>query len=115
MMLNYSVPSGCGFQFTSETEVDDPLEVLKEGDQKSVLLPSKKCTINASASSYLECGTWRPINEMSVLDTFSLNQSCMDSSILKASDLISPRVYKGGICPNFLSITACLQISSYTL
>lgn len=87
-------PAGCGFQFSSDTEVDDPLEVLKEGDQRAVVLPSKNCTINESTSMYLECGTWRPIDKMSVLNTFRLNQSCMDSPILKASDLILPRVHK---------------------
>ena len=108
MLFNYYVPTGCGFQFSSETEVDDPLEVLKEGDQKTVALPFKNCTINASTSMYLECGTWRPINEMSVLNTFSLNQSCMDSPILKASHLILPRVR---IKEEFTQIHhGCLQI-----
>ena len=113
MLFNYYVPTGCGFQFSSETEVDGPLEVLKEGDKKTVVLPSKNCTINASSSMYLECGTWRPINEMSVLNTFSLNQSCMDSPILKASHLILPRVR---IKEEFTQIHhGCLQIWSYTI
>ena len=89
MKLSFS--TGCGFQFSSETEVDDPLEVLKEGDQQVVVLPSKNCTIDASTSMYLDCRTWRPIDEITVLNTFSLNQSCIDSSILKVSNLILPR------------------------
>ena len=71
--------------------MDDPLEVLKEGDQQVVVLPSKNCTIDASTSMYLDCRTWRPIDEITVLNTFSLNQSCIDSSILKVSNLILPR------------------------
>ena len=89
MKLSFS--TGCGFQFSSETEVDPPLEVLKEGDQQAIVLPSKNCTIDALTSIYLDCRTWRPIDEISVLNTFSLNQSCMDSPILKASNLVLPR------------------------
>lgn len=59
-----------------------------------VELPLKNCTINASTSMYLECGTWLPIDEMIVLDKFSLNQSCTDCPILKASDLILPIALK---------------------
>ena len=89
--MKLSFPTGCGFQFSTETDADDPLEVLKEGDQQMVVLPSKNCTIDASTSMYLDCRTWRPIDEISVLKTFSLNQSCMDRPILKASNLILPR------------------------
>lgn len=60
-----------------------------------VELPLKNCTINASTSMYLECGTWLPIDEMIVLDKFSLNQNCTDCPILKASDLILHIVVKG--------------------
>ena len=93
--FNYYAPTDCGFQFSSENEDDDdPLQILKEGDQDLVVLPSKNCTINVSTSMYLECGTWLPLDEMFVLNSFSLNQSCMDTPILKASDLILPRVLK---------------------
>ena len=71
--------------------MDDSLEVLEECDQQPVVLPSKNCIIDASSSMYLDCRTWRPIDEISVLNTFSLNQSCMESPILKASNLILPR------------------------
>ena len=89
--MKLSFPTGCGFQFSSETDADDPLEVLKEGDQQVVVLPSENCTIDSSTSTYLDCRTWRPIDEISVLNTFSLNQSCMESPMLKASNLILPR------------------------
>ena len=80
-----------------------------------VVLPSKNCTINASTSVYLECGTWFPIDEMAVFNTFSLNQSFMDSHILKASDLILPRLLKKEECTQILAARLTSDLIVYYL
>lgn len=107
-MINYHASTDCGFHFSSEKEDDDPLQILKEGDEKAVSLSSKTCTINVSTSMYLDCGTWLPIDEMSVLNKFSLNQKFMDSHILKASDFTYSAVKRSNL-PKFYH-HGCLQI-----
>lgn len=84
-----NVFTDCGFHFSSENEEDDPLRILTEEDEKAIILPSENCTINATSSMYLDCGKWLPIDETSVLNKFSLNQTFTNSHFLKASDFIS--------------------------
>lgn len=86
-ILQNNVFTDCGFQFSSESEEDDPLRILKEGDEIAFIPRSKNCSINATSSMYLDCGKWLPIDEMSVLNKFSLKQRFMDSHVLKASHL----------------------------
>ena len=84
-----NVFTDCGFHFSLESEEDDPLRILTEDDEKAIILPSKNCSINATSSMYLDCGKWLPIDETSVLNKFSLNQTFTNSHFLKASDFIS--------------------------
>ena len=67
---------------------NDPLRILQDGEEKAVFLPSGNCSIDASASEYLDCGIWRPIDNMSVLNKFSLQGRFTDSYSFKASTSI---------------------------
>lgn len=77
----------CGFLFAMERK-NDPLRILQDGEEKAVFLPSGNCSIDASTSEYLDCGIWRPIDDMSVLNKFSLHGRFTDSYSFKASTSI---------------------------
>ena len=67
---------------------NDPLRILQDGEEKAVSLLSGNCSIDASTSEYLDCGIWRPIDDMSVLNKFSLHGRFTDSYSFKASTSI---------------------------
>ncbi|KAJ7351701.1 hypothetical protein OS493_035961 [Desmophyllum pertusum] len=98
---HFAIGEDCGFRFSLESE-DDPLRILTEGDEKDIILPSENCSINATTSMYLECGSWLPIDEISVLNKFSLHQLSMDCHILKVhseniSSFLNGHVVKLGL------------------
>ena len=68
---------------------NDPLRILQDGEEKAVFLPSGNCSIDTSTSEYLDCGIWRSIDNMSVLNKFSLHGRFTDSYSFKASTSIS--------------------------
>lgn len=72
---------------------NDPLRILQDGEEKAVFLPSGNCSIDASTSEYLDCGIWRSIDNMSVLNKFSLHGRFTDSYSFKASTSISLSIF----------------------
>ena len=82
--MTHSFFADCGFHFSLEDKTG-PLSILMEGDERAFTLPSMNCSVNASSSMYLDCGTWRPIDKISLMNKFSLNHWIMDFPVLKVS------------------------------
>lgn len=78
----------CRFLFSMERD-DDPIRILRDGEEKAIFLPGGDCYINASTSEYLDCGKWRPVDDMSALNKLSLHKGSTDSYSLKVSSLTS--------------------------
>ena len=67
---------------------ETPLKLLADRDEMVINLPPRNCSINASSCMYLDCQTWRPIDNMIVMDKFSLTHWKMGNHILKVSFLL---------------------------
>ena len=100
----------CGFYFSLENK-DGPLTILMEGDERAFTLPSTNCSINASSSMYLDCGTWRSIDKMSLMNKFSLNHWIMDCPVLKVSCLKLRTLYL--MCPIKIVLYTIMNLSKH--
>ncbi|XP_022803663.1 uncharacterized protein LOC111340999 isoform X1 [Stylophora pistillata] len=81
---------------------DDPIRILRDGEEKAIFLPGGDCYINASTSEYLDFGKWRPVDDMSALNKLSLHKGSTDSYSLKVggsnfSTFLNGRVIKLGL------------------
>ncbi|XP_068714867.1 uncharacterized protein [Montipora foliosa] len=91
----------CGLYFTEESN-EDPVRILTEGERQVITLPGANCSINTTSSSYLDCGIWRQIDEVSLIKKLSLIQRNWNVHVLKVNDsnsspFLNGRVIKLGL------------------